>query len=336
MASLGKVLRVFCRNLVPGLLVMSCVMASAQLAMGHDTAKTDASGHPTVFKTVPTGTPTDEPGRGRQFLCFPALTALNDGKPPVYTEVEAPWVDGLDIIVSQIPYVEGNVTWPGRQFKEIRRLFTRRFVGNSLPNHVTGEFPVQSDTDAYEYYAAAPAEDPYETSDQIPISPYDLDITVPRFPSYNSVPTCIDRLVSGVATQTGITWHINIAPTSATTFADPIAALPPDECFGHPYNDPGTPEGMYHYHGWSWKCFPNQGKPKEHSPLFGYALDGFGIYGPKDVGGKLVTNAELDECHGHFGVVSWEGRKKFMYHYHLNNEFPYGPGCLRGRPLRGR
>jgi hypothetical protein len=22
-----------------------------------------------------------------------------------------------------------------------------------------------------------------------------------------------------------------------------------------------------------------------------------------------------------------------MYHYHLNSEFPYGPGCLRGRPL---
>ena len=329
----GNTFKWLYRRVVPSLLVMTCVMSGDQPAFSHDAAATRAVSNPQVFKTVPTGTPADSPGRNQQFLCFDALTQLNGGVAPVYTETTSPWVHGLDVVVSEIPYVEGNVRWRNHRFKEIRRLYTRRFVGNSLPNHVTGEFPVKEGTLAYPYYKAAPAESPYQTSDQIPITAYDLDITVPRSPSYNSVPTCIDRLVSGVATQTGITWHINIAPTSATTFADPIAALPPDECFGHPYNDPGTPEGMYHYHGWSWKCFPNQGNPKRHSPLFGYALDGFGIYGPRGEGGKVVTNDELDECHGHFGVVNWEGRKRNMYHYHLNYEFPYGPGCLRGRPL---
>jgi hypothetical protein len=336
MALLGKTFRKLTRSLVPSLFVMVTLWHCVPVAMSHEAAATPAGSapQPQVFKTVPTGTPTDRPGRGLQFLCFLPLTLTNGGEAPVYTKPTSDWVDGLDVVVSEIPFVEGSVRWGDRKFTEIRRVFTRRFVGNSLPNHTTGEFPVMEGTDAFPYYNAAPAESPYETADQIPITAYDMDITVPRFPVYHSVPTCIDRLVSGVATQTGITWHINIAPTPGGTFADPIAALPPDECFGHPYNNPGQPEGQYHYHGWSWRCFPNQGKSNEHSPLFGYALDGFGIYGPRDVGGKLVTNAELDECHGHFGVVTWEGRKRTMYHYHLNTEFPYGPGCLRGRPLK--
>jgi hypothetical protein len=44
----------------------------------------------------------------------------------------------------------------------------------------------------------------------------------------------------------------------------------------------------------------------------------------------LLTNQDLDECHGHFGHIDWDGVLTDMYHYHLNNEFPYGPGCFRG------
>lgn len=325
MAILGRALRVFCRDLVPGLLVMTFVITSARLAMGHDAAETQASSNPAVFKTVPAGTPTDRPGRGLQFLCIDEVTELNGGIAPVYSEVDNPWVDGLSVIVSEIPYVEGRVMWPDRQFQTIRGLYTRRFVGNGLPNHVTGEFPVRKGSAAYPYYNAAPASAPYETSDKIPIAAYDLDITVPRWPVYFGKPVCISQLISGVATQTGVVWHANIAP--ANGWVDPIAALPTDECFGHPYDT------EYHYHGWSWKCFPNQGSAKKHSPLFGYALDGFGIYGPRGDGGKLLKNSDLDECHGHFGTVEWEGYKRHMYHYHLNSEFPYGPGCLKGRPL---
>lgn len=40
--------------------------------------------------------------------------------------------------------------------------------------------------------------------------------------------------------------------------------------------------------------FPNQGTTG-HSPLFGYALDGFGIYGPRGEDGKMMTNAKLDK-----------------------------------------
>ena len=323
---LAKTFRRLTCSLVPSLIVMASVMPGAQPALSHEAAAPSSAGNPQVFRTVPTGTPTDRPGRNLQFLCIDELTQYNGGVAPVYTQTTSPWVHGLDVVVSEIPYVEGHVTWRHR-FTTVLSLYTRRFIGNGLPTHVTGEFPVREGSAAYPYYHAAPAGAPYQTADQIPIAAYKLDVTVPRSPVYHDVPACISQMVSGVATQTGVVWHVNIAP--ANGFVDPIAALPTDECFGHPYDT------QYHYHGWSWKCFPNQGRPGQHSPLFGYALDGFGIYGPRGEGGKLLTNADLDECHGHFGWVDWDGQKRYLYHYHLNSEFPYGPGCLRGRPLAG-
>ena len=83
---------------------------------------------------------------------------------------------------------------------------------------------------------------------------------------------------------------------------------------------------------YSWKCFPNQGLPGQHSPLYGYALDGFGVFGPRDAGGVNVTNAMLDECHGHSHAIPWDNATVDMYHYHLNNEYPYSIGCYRGTP----
>jgi hypothetical protein len=75
-----------------------------------------------------------------------------------------------------------------------------------------------------------------------------------------------------------------------------------------------------------------QGKQGEPSPLLGYAVDGFGIYGPRGANGKLVTNAQLDECHGRVGKVMFNGKLQKIYHYVLNNEYPYSIGCLRGTP----
>jgi len=40
-----------------------------------------------------------------------------------------------------------------------------------------------------------------------------------------------------------------------------------------------------------------------HSALLGYAFDGFGIYGLYGESGKELTNADLDECHGHTHVI---------------------------------
>jgi hypothetical protein len=289
-----------------------------QAAKAAEGGKPEAAG-PATFKTAPTGTRINQAARNTQFICILGL-------PPnvSLTKPDTPWVSGLNVVVSKMPFVEGTVDWGSvPQFKTWTEGGERHFKGNGIPNHVTGIFPVQKGTRAYDYYSKAPAP-PYSSAAEIPIAQYDLDITVPANPTVADKPHCIDGLVTGVVTQTGAPWHANIA--FSDVWVDPIAGLPVDICWGHPYNK------QYHYHGYSWKCIPNQGENNVHSPLFGYAMDGFGVYGPRGDKGKLLSNDDLDECHGHVGKIDWDGVTKEMYHYHVNNEYPYGPGCYRGVP----
>jgi hypothetical protein len=76
---------------------------------------------------------------------------------------------------------------------------------------------------------------------------------------------------------------------------------------------------------------PDERDARGHSALVGYALDGFGIFGPYDTGGKPLTSADLDDCHGHTHAVPWDGAMVEMYHYHATPDFPYTVGCMRGR-----
>jgi hypothetical protein len=69
-----------------------------------------------------------------------------------------------------------------------------------------------------------------------------------------------------------------------------------DSCNGHP--TPALQGNTYHYHGLP-PCVTAQvdtaGGP---SHIIGIAADGFPIYGNKDINGKVVTLAQLDECNG--------------------------------------
>lgn len=90
-----------------------------------------------------------------------------------------------------------------------------------------------------------------------------------------------------------------------------------DDCCGHP-----DPMGRYHYHIYP-KCIHTSfsDPEKEHSPLIGYAFDGYAIFGPNGDGGKAP--ADLDECNGHTDATRG-------YHYHVTNKFPYIIGGYRG------
>lgn len=103
---------------------------------------------------------------------------------------------------------------------------------------------------------------------------------------------------------------------------DAVAWEIQDECHGHPQMT-----GVYHYHDRS-SCVADAGST--HSALIGYARDGFGIYGYRGIDGKELTNADLDECHGHSHTITWDGKEVGMYHYHATREFPYTVGCFRG------
>lgn len=106
------------------------------------------------------------------------------------------------------------------------------------------------------------------------------------------------------------------APTHAILAAHTIAPL--DDHGGHV-----NPHGGYHYHAVT-------GSTKEidqednHSPMIGYAMDGFGIYALLDKNGNEPT--DLDECRGHSDPIRG-------YHYHAgsvgSNEIIT---CLHGLP----
>ena len=96
-----------------------------------------------------------------------------------------------------------------------------------------------------------------------------------------------------------------------------------DECCGHP-----DPLGRYHYHIYP-KCQKTpfaKDDPSKHSPLIGYAFDGYGVFGPLGDGGKRPT--DLDECNGHTDAERG-------YHYHVTDRFPYILGGYHGVVERG-
>jgi hypothetical protein len=250
------------------------------------------------------------------------------------SQLTTPWTDTSTnlMTISQIPYVSGSNSATaydpaGSVFVMTTDGIYRRFQGNGLPSTQMGTFPVQSGTAAYPYYAALPGGtnqatgQTYANAAEIGISPYNLNSAIP----FNPVATGyypINSLIVGIA-LTGAVWHSEVANDASGNWYNPTNALPLDQCWGHPYNQ------QYHLHGYSWKCFPNQGTSGP-SPLFGYALDGFGIYGPRGEDGRMITNAQLDACHGHTAPVEWNGTVTNIYHYHLNREYPYSVGCFRG------
>ena len=277
---------------------------------------------PIALRTPSSGTNLNRAARNTVFMCPRAPLPF---LPPLF-RAGTPWVrDGL-VVVSEIPYVRGSVSWAS-EFAMTLTDTERRLVGNGLPNHPTGTFAVEAGTAAYPYYSALPAEG-YTNAAQIPIAAYEINLTLPRNPVANQTPACIQSVFTGVVSQTGAAWHLDVAIDAQNRLLDPIAGLPMDQCWGHPYAT------QYHYHGYSWKCFPNQGRAGEHSPLFGYAIDGFGVFGPRGEGGRLVANTDLDECHGHTHEIDWDGARRVMYHYHQNTEYPYSIGCFRGTPIR--
>jgi hypothetical protein len=97
-----------------------------------------------------------------------------------------------------------------------------------------------------------------------------------------------------------------------------------DSCCGHPQQ-----HGVYHYHKYpSCVKSPFPDDSKQHSPIIGFAWDGFPIYGPYEEAGvkakDLKGAAALDVCNGHHDKVRG-------YHYHVTpGRFPYVIGGYAG------
>ena len=90
-----------------------------------------------------------------------------------------------------------------------------------------------------------------------------------------------------------------------------------DRCCGHP-----APDGTYHYHKYPI-CVnsPWADEGKEHSPLIGWAFDGFPIYGPFESAGVMAKDVKGANALNGFNL-HWDAERG--WHYHATpGKFPY-------------
>jgi len=144
----------------------------------------------------------------------------------------------------------------------------------------------------------------------------------------------VTPVMADTPTELGTVAKIGVALDGMPIFADAPSVqerghLPAlDVCGGH--IDPG---GWYHWHATATDIDTvydandieaDCSQPQDSAALFGYAFDGFPMFGSTETDGAKPE--DLDACNGHVGETAL-GR---TYHYHATEEFPNLPPCLVG------
>ena len=279
------------------------VGGAAAIVVALGLACAGASAHDVDLKRLPVGDDyvTDSGAKvGWAWACRVDPTAGGAYK-------QGPWFNGdgtYDLTAKAI--VPGDVSW-NPKFSIEKRGNERVFTTNDLPDHGTGVYPIDRNAEAYKY-----DRNPNSIKEQ------GISFTLPTDPKVAGQPKCLPGAV-GILLSGSVLFSPLDEPGR-----DAVAWETQDKCQGHPQRT-----GVYHYHSVS-TCVDIETQSDGHSALVGYAIDGFGIFGRKDVGGEELSSSDLDECHGHTHEVEWDGRKVAMYHYHATWDFPYTLGCLRG------
>jgi hypothetical protein len=246
-------------------------------------------------------------GRGQVLSCqrrFP--------KPDGTAAQPQPWIhsDGTWDSTAK-PHVAGSVAWKHARWKNSPKGRTRTITAANLPlHHRTGAFPVRKSDPAYKW-----------THNGARIQSKAISLKLPRSPRLSEQPKCLGTGPVGI-THDGVLLFSALDPYGRDAGAHEIF----DSCGGHPEG-----KGAYHRH-YIAPCLYSGIKGR--SSLIGYALDGLGIYLERGSDGKLLTDADLDSCHGRRSRVKWNGRVKRVYHYVLTAEYPYTLGCFRGKPRK--
>jgi hypothetical protein len=143
--------------------------------------------------------------------------------------------------------------------------------------------------------------------------------TIPTTPQYTSAVTATSLGSIGVMISGAVIYNpfegdnktVAMANNFTITNSQGITASFVDKCAGHPIPD----SGAYHYHGLSTCVTAKVDKIGKPSHLIGFALDGFPIYGDRDIKGKQITAKNLDQCNG---IISATPEfPKGIYHYVL-------------------
>ena len=227
---------------------------------------------------------------------------------------DGPWIraDGTWDPTAKL-HVEGAVAWPQAMYDMRVEGSTRTVTTNGVPGQAnTGVFPVAADDPAYQY-------------DRNPntIVPRAMTFTLPADPTLAGTPSCVNMGAIGVLSD-GVVLFNALDAQGRDAAAHEIL----DRCEGHPERT-----GQYHHHTVA-ACGP--AAMTAASTLAGYAFDGFGIYVERHADGSLLTNRELDACHGRTSAVVWDGETVNLYHYVATAEYAYTLGCYRGTPAGAR
>lgn len=181
---------------------------------------------------------------------------------------------------------------------------TVTFTTTNLPNHTSPYWPTNNAL--YEGYNGTNANFNLNPNQ---ISTQSITITVPLNPAEatNKEATALGPM--GIA-RNGVVFYNQYAGPNNQALTNEINSF--DQWLGHPQNS-----GQYHYHiepTYLTNLYGNDA-------FLGVLADGFPVYGPIE-NGVTITNADLDEYHGHTSVTA--DFPNGIYHYHVTpNEDPY-------------
>lgn len=189
----------------------------------------------------------------------------------------------------------------------------------------------------------------------VQVTPADLQAQdwrweIPRYPEVAAQTTEIPLLGTAAFGVDGLPIYGPNEGDFPDPYGDPVYNEVIDFCLGHT-----AQRGDYHYHALLQACVLLTAEDDGASPILGYALDGFPIYGPRgcldadcaevvtfESGWQQTGDPEtyawdahtyvastdettLDQCNGRVGPDG-------TYRYHATSTFPYVLGCYRGTP----
>jgi hypothetical protein len=217
--------------------------------------------------------------------------------------------DAAGKIVTQDRFVEDSVTltFDGSGFV---RVFTR-----NLPNHPTAKFPDTYGTQGYNPSYIQEQNSTY----RLPLEPK---------------PQAGAAFLSATNNQALPMGPVGVAVNGVVFFNPYDAGMMDatslmDRCCGHP--NPG--QNQYHYHKYPI-CVntPFVDKGEAHSPIIGFAFDGYPVYGPYESKGVMAKDLGTNKLNA-YNMHSDEIRGM---HYHVTpGRFPYILGGYYGTPASG-
>ncbi len=177
--------------------------------------------------------------------------------------------------------------------------------------------------------ATAPPDDDHACINVSPDESVEITMLLPVEPVMAETPTPLNTVAKVGVALDGVPVFSD-APQIQQTGHMPAL----DVCGGH--IDPG---GWYHWHSTSTdietvfdqeEVVADCVVAQDPAAQFGYAFDGFAIFGSREAEGSQPQG--LDACNGHVGITA-EGPEA-IYHYHATETFPNLPQCLVGVSAR--